>query len=691
MVNKSSYILPRIVLFVLVLSGMQALPRTAASSPPNWELVPLYSSQYKPKKINEGFQMAHAMAYAPSDPSVVYLCTDTSRVWRSRDGGQTWQQSSVGMQTNGCRSLLVDPANPQRVIAAGFAGVNEEKARKMKWKLQGLYLTEDGGNSWRLVQKANFVRQISKSPLLAYDSSSTRNGRTAVWYAGDYDDGLYKSSDGGRTWQLIEKDIPKICAIEERPDKPGELLIATEQGLYSYNKQRLQAIGKDLPKGACAISILPSQPKVVIAAAGKQGLFRSVDGGQTFKPSNKGVTPALSNIVSMVVNKNPPHILFASTHASKQRLPFSSHDGGLTWKQGDYAATMRGYKTKSHFWFSSVLAPHPSNARQCLASSSGDGKIFKTDDGGDSWNLYGSGYTGARVMDMYFDAQTILVALTDFGLWANDRSDSYFDEIELPRCKGESSTHFIGQLADRKIATIGNWHEQCAALEVAKGKWRLLPQVHGRFRNMSIDPRDRNIVYIDDKRSLNAGSSWDTIAEKVAAIAAVDNSTRLYALKETKDKKSSIILVSDNKGDTWKPYTPAIPLKRELIHKLVPDPHNAAKLYLATSNGVWVFDGREWKQRMQQAGLSKDAFGQVHISSLIADPNRAGRLFAGRAAPGRGTSNGVFQSDDGGITWRNISGNLGESLYVWSLHFDSAHDTLYAGTDKGLVKLSLKP
>jgi hypothetical protein len=192
-------------------------------------------------------------------------------------------------------------------------------------------LTENGGDTWILVKKANFFRQVSKSPLLAYDSTSIVSDRANVWYAGTYDEGLLKSEDGGLSWETVVPDLLKICDVKEVMSRPGELLIATESGLYKYNKKKIVKIGKDLPSSSCSIVVHPANWRIVIAAAGKSGIYRSINGGESFEKSNRGIRSLQPNIVTLAISKKPPYVTYAKAHESSWRLPFYSQDTGKTW------------------------------------------------------------------------------------------------------------------------------------------------------------------------------------------------------------------------------------------------------------------------------------------------------------------------------------------------------------------------
>lgn len=656
-----------------------------------WESVPLYSEKYRPRLVKEGFQMTHALAYAPSDPSIVYLCTDTSKVWRSTDGGETWDPAGSGMATNGCRSLSVDPDNPQRVLAAGFLGVSEKAGEHRKGKFQALYLTENGGNTWEVVKQANFYRQVSKAPLIAYDSSTSQDNKTRVWYVGIYDEGLFISVDGGYAWKPLAPDLKGICELKEIPGKPGQLLIATESGLFSYDKVKTRKIGGGLPINTCSIDVYPADSNIAVAAAGEEGIYRSTNGGLNFSASNGGLSVFPPNLVSLAFSRNSPFILYAKTSESRRRLPFYSKNAGLTWAQGRYGEFARTHGSQPHFWFSSVFAPHPADPRQCLVVSSGDGKVFKTKDGGATWDLFGTGYTGARVMDMSFNEGSMTVALTDFGLWTSARNDVYFRDLLIPRFQKASSVHHLASAGDTIVATTGTWSDQCIAVRQHKNDhWKLYPEYHGNFSFLAVDRKDPDVIYLDNLVSLDRGRTWRRLSRVVSAISDASANT-VYAL-ETIGAKWTSVSVSVDQGVSWHPLTPPVRVERSRINSLVPDPHSAGRLYLATNDGVWVFDGKKkWSRKADKQGLKRDQFGLCYVSALIADSSKPGRLFAGKAAPGRGMSNGIFVSNDYGETWQDVTGNLGGGIYIWSLHLDTAEMTLYAGTDRGLQKLKLTP
>ena len=201
-------------------------------------------------------------------------------------------------------------------------------------------------------------------------------------------------------------------------------------------------------------------------------------------------------------------------------------------------------------------------------------------------------------------------------------------------------------------------------------------------------PKDPNIIYIDRFRTRDKGRAWTRLKRSVSAISEKPIG-RIYALESGVNENTTNIFVSDDDGESWRLLLDSVPVVVNKINKLVLDPHDADRIYLATHKGVLLYDGKSWALKDNKHGLARDQFGLMYVSALVADPSRQGHLIAGKAAPGRGMSNGVFASDDGGESWYSISGNLGDSLYVWSLFLDTWDGVIYAGTDRGLMKLDL--
>lgn len=652
----------------------------------SWESVPIRTAEQKAAGLagGEGFQMVHAITYASSDPLVAYLSTDTSQVWKSTDGGFSWQSKNHGFMANGARSIIVDPKNGDIVFAAGFLGAHYEKAHKYKKKLQGIYRTADGSEHWIFVKATDFYKQESKGCLFAFDSSSCRRLRTWTIFAGSYNEGLLCSQDGGDSWRPVGFQGQHIVDMKENPAKPGELLISTEEGLYKYAEGVLQRIGKGLPDWPRSIAVSPKSPKVLYAAVGKKGVYKSVDGGASFQAANSGIC-FRTDFTDIAVSPVNSDIVYVKAHKSRFRKPSFSHDGARSWHAPKSTNLGSLLPQEKGFWFSSPFAPHPKEALTALTASNGKGRILKTLDGGENWAYSGSGFTGGRMRDIAFSKDGKMVfCLTDHGVWLTEDRGGTFRELKVKRVLGAKSSYSGDIRGNTVIVSVGTWGEKGLAVSHDLGKtWKTFDELINPYRFIAIHPKHDNIIYAGPYRSGDKGNTWTKLSHSVTAMYP-RNGDIVYAAAPAGEKEC-FILKSVDQGATWLTTYPVCPFPVKSVRDVAIAPDDPDRIYVAAW-GLWIFDGKKWLLRNADHGLDKDFFGMCYLSCLSVDPNNPNRIYVGRQAPGCGQSNGIFRSLDGGLTWKNITHNLGPELTVWAIEISPLDSTIYIGTSLGTWK-----
>ena len=272
-----------------------------------------YGRTWTPIFDRESTQSIGAIAVAPSDPNVIYVASGEglhrpdlsvgNGIYKSTDAGKTW--AHLGSGKEGLRDgqqipgLAIDPRDPNRVFAAVLGhpyGPGEER---------GIYRSTDGGETW---QKVISKDKNTGGSDVQIDPSNADVVYASMWEVreGPWEDnnefngsngGLFKSTDGGNTWQQLTNGLPKDLAQ-----------------IY--------------------VAIAPSQPRRLYAtvgtSAGKLGVYRSDDSGASWSQVTDDPRPAArigggDLPVPKVHPKNPDIVYVAST------VTMQSIDGGKTW------------------------------------------------------------------------------------------------------------------------------------------------------------------------------------------------------------------------------------------------------------------------------------------------------------------------------------------------------------------------
>ncbi len=249
-----------------------------------------------------------ALAVAPSSPKVLYVGSGEADMrsdiaqgngaYKSTDGGRTW--AHIGLRdTQQIGRILVDPANPDRVFLAALGhpyGPNAER---------GVFRSTDGGRSW---EKVLFKDADTGAIDLAFRPGDPRVVYAALWQtrrppwsvyppSNGPGSGLYKSTDGGTTWTaLTGHGFPAkpgrigLAVAPSRPDRVYAMVDATDGGLYrsddggaswTRTSDDRRIWGRGWYFGGVAVE--PRDPDTVYAL--NTAMYRSRDGGRTFVPT----------------------------------------------------------------------------------------------------------------------------------------------------------------------------------------------------------------------------------------------------------------------------------------------------------------------------------------------------------------------------------------------------------------------
>ena len=316
-------------------------------------------------KLAPGLNRRHLvidnLAFDPLDPDTLYAATwelksDKGWLFRTRDGGQTWQEISLKRFNSAIRAIAISPSDPQR-IALGIS--------------EGVLLSLDRGQTWNRITRG--YRSMYNVESLAFDPTDPDTLYVGTWHLGfkttnlgkkwtaihsgmisDSDmfallvnpqkpevlfssacTGIYKSENGGLNWKKLKNGLPKEAkrtrTLHLDPSNPNTIYAGTTVGLFvSHNAgSSWKKVLSDVVINTVATD--PEDDQVILVGADDAGVLKSSDGGVTFHPANDGFVHR--QVIAVTSDPHHKDYYYASVSSDGPYGGFFfSHDRGITWE-----------------------------------------------------------------------------------------------------------------------------------------------------------------------------------------------------------------------------------------------------------------------------------------------------------------------------------------------------------------------
>jgi len=670
----------------------------------SWVQVPLRTPAQKNNNIpgGEGMQMIWGISYAPTNPQILYLVSDTSQTWKSIDGGVTWKMKHNGFLSNGGISIAVDPNNQDIVFVAG----SRHHISLSSPEADGIYRTVNGGESWQRVKATEFFRLENNKG----GGNFAFSGNTI--YAGTHTEGLIKSVMGGNpgTWVSLNVLVgEKILDIKVHPRYPSILFLATEKGLYKVLDNDTVTVEKMgvLPDFPRAIAINNESANIMYVTVGKFGVYKSVNGGKTFESINKGLL--LHNLgkttTYLAMSPIDPKKLFVGYYEAGGYHLLYSNDAGNSWSKpvimdsGNLIFAVNS--SVGVAYYGGIVIPSPVNVDVAIVSAGGS-HLESTVDGGESWTYLSNGYSGGRAgvgsSSFSWDPNNIdrfALFLIDFGTVITRDGGKSFSARSIPNTNPRTTP--VGALDPAPgssviVTAVGSWTRQVLAVSQDGGKsWKLHNGNNGtldtadNYRFIAFHPQNPNIIYAGKYISFNKGDSWSPLAKTVVAMFP-ENGDVIYSANM--QDKVLTIFKSIDKGLSWfQPYAKH-DIGSTIPREIVIAPNNENRIYVSSIwGGIHIWDGKQWLKRGKSNGLTPDAFNSISTQNITVDPKYPNVVYAGKWITFKGHANGVFRSVDSGNSWQNITYNLGTEFTAWALSVKPDNGYIYLGSSHGTWRL----
>ena len=341
-----------LVLFISLMASATGLSQPAAS--PDKKNDPLKNFQYRLIGPFRGGRVA-AVAGVPSQPNTFYFGATGGGVWKSTDGGANWENISDGYFKYGSVGAIAVADSDPNII---YVGMGEETVRGNVSRGDGVYKSTDGGKTWKYVGLGD-TQQISRVRIDPKDPNNVFVAALGHLWGPNDERGIFRSHDGGKTWQKIlykDRDTGASDLIFE-PGNPNVLYAATWQ--------------------------VRRQPWRFDSGGPGSGLYKSIDGGDTWTDisRNRGLPSGVFGNVTVTVSPVNPNRVWAMVEAKEGGL-FRSDDGGENWQK-----LTDNPNLLQRPWYYLRIYADPQNADSIYVLNVG---FWKSIDGGRTFNSVGT-------------------------------------------------------------------------------------------------------------------------------------------------------------------------------------------------------------------------------------------------------------------------------------------------------------
>jgi photosystem II stability/assembly factor-like uncharacterized protein len=611
-------------------------------------------------KEGDGAPSIGSIAVAVSDPNVVYVGTGEAcirgnisqgdGVWKSVDAGKTWK--TVGLKdSRAIGKVIVHPRNPDIVFVAALGhpyGPNTER---------GVFRTTDGGKTW---DKVLYKDENTGAIDVAFDPQNPNILFASLWEArrtpwtlssGGPGSGVYRSADGGTTWKkLDEHGLPKGpygrvgLAVAANSERVYVLIEAKEGGLYRSDDG---GDTWDLVNGSHGLFqrawyymhvIADPQDANTVYVADVE-FFKSTDGGRNF---NKMKVPHGDNHGMWIDPKNTNRMIVANDGGVTLSL-----DGGKSWTREDNQPTAQFYHvitdTRTPYY---VYGAQQDSSTVAIASRSDDGAI-----GRDNWYEVGGGEAGYIAPDP-LDPNIVYAGDYQGNITRFDRRTNQVKSIavspDLSDARGAAPLDHRFQWTAPIVTspqdpnTIYYGGERIFKTSDGGTHWEAISGDLTRNDKSKQQPSGGPIT-IDDTGTEYYDTVF-TIAPSPLAKGLIWAGT-----------DDGLIQITRDEGKNWTNVTPKDLADWSRISLIEASPHDPGTAYVAVDRhqnddlAAYIYKttdyGATWTRIT--TGIPNGAFARA----VREDPKRKGLLYAG-------TERGIYVSFDDGAHWRSLQINL---------------------------------
>ncbi len=310
------------------------------------------------------------IAIHPDSPETIYLGAASGGVWKSVDNGANWEYKFNGVNLISIGDLAIDPNN-ENII---YAGTGEANASSYSFMGDGIYKSYDAGETWEHIglELSAYIGRI----VVDYDNSE----RLFVAACGnlftpDPERGVYRSEDGGTSWEKILFINDSVSAIDiiQHPENPDVL--------YAGMWERMRGLTYRHSFGEGT------------------GIWKTEDGGDNWVELTNGLPSGDAGRVGLAIAQSNPDVMYAYYDMPDYEVNvFKTTNGGTSWTQTNDGILY--YMNSSFGWYFGQVRVHPEDENMVFVMGV---NMYRSTNGGDNWSEIGGWGIHVDHHAMYFD------------------------------------------------------------------------------------------------------------------------------------------------------------------------------------------------------------------------------------------------------------------------------------------------
>ena len=648
-----------------------------------------------------------AVAGIAADRETYYFGSTGGGVWKTKNGGQSWQNVSDGYFGGSIGAVAVSGWDPNVV----YVGGGEKTVRGNVSPGNGMWKSTDAGDTWSRIGLTD-SQHISRVRVHPKNSDHVYAAVMGHLFGPNDERGVYRSKDGGESWERVLFVSDEVGAVDLAMDPTNPRILYASFWRILRTPYSLESGGEG------------------------SGIYKSVDGGDTWEEltGNEGLPQGMIGISGIAVSPTNNKNVYAMIEAEKGGL-FRSPDGGKTWskvnedrnlrqrawyytrvyadpadEESVYVLNVRFHYSKDGGRsFAEIDVPHgdnhdlwidPNDPLRMIQSNDGGANV--SFDRGETWSVQSNQPTAQmyRVStDNDFPYRLLGGQQDNSAVRIRSRS-AFGNSIGVrdwePTAGGESG-HIVAKPDNPDIVVGGSYGGYLRVVNHRTGERRSIDvwpdnpmgwgaaELKYRFQwnfPIAFSVHDPDVLYVAADvlfRTDDMGQSWETISpdltrdekskmESSGGPITKDNTSieyygTIFAVAESHHEQGVIWAGSDDgrvhvtrtDGDSWRDVTPSGLPEWAQINSIDIHPFERGGAYVAATRyksddfRPYLYRTTDWGQSWQRiiGGIPDDEFTRV----VRADPDRRGLLYAG-------TEKAIYYSVDDGGTWQSLQLNL---------------------------------